>query len=51
MFVVNNAIDVVRTDEFGTTIWWMTLAMIAVVVQSPPSPFDKESQVPMGQVP
>lgn len=34
MFVVSNAMDMIRFHAFGTTIWWMALALIANMIYS-----------------
>ena len=32
MFIENNAVDMISHNPFGTTLWWMALGLIAVVV-------------------
>jgi hypothetical protein len=33
IFVVTNFMDMIRFHPFGTCIWWMTLALIASMIQ------------------
>jgi hypothetical protein len=36
-FIVSNFMDMIRFNWFGTTIYWMALALIATLV-APPAP-------------
>ncbi len=51
---VSNFMDMIRFNYFGTTIYWMALALIATIVQSAPAPSHAPARVErpwLGQLP